>query len=119
MLWEIWYVLMRNTHVASHSQSNVKTIRILSSNIYYWDLRAVKLYPFEHPEKMSIYVEYNLTFFEAMRKADEGWIVSNDDWSKSEYVMHDGIPCYFGNGKIASFTKSDLQAKWKVVRKVE
>lgn len=23
-----------------------KTIRILSSNIYYWDLRAVKLYPF-------------------------------------------------------------------------
>jgi len=82
--------------------------------------KSVELYPFEHPEKMKIYVEYDLTFFEAMRKANEGWIISNDDWIIIEYVMHDGIPYYFGNGEIvASFQKNELQAKWKVVRKVE
>ena len=83
-----------------------------------WDLSSI-IYPFLYPEDMSVYEEYNLTFFEAMCKAAYGWIVSNDDWSKPEYVMHDGKPYYSGNGEIASFRRSELQAKWKVVRKVE
>ena len=94
--------------------NNIKVIKPLDKT------HGVSIAPFVDPESMLIYEEYNLTFFEAMRKADEGWIVSNDDCIMIEYVMHDGVPCYFGNGEItACFTKNELQAKWKVVRKVE
>jgi hypothetical protein len=93
--------------------NNIKVIKPLAKT------RGVSITPFVDPESMLIYEEYNLTFFEAMRKADDGWIVSNDDWSEIEYVMHDGIPYYSGNGEIASFRRSELQAKWKAVRKVE
>ena len=59
-----------------------------------WDLSSI-IYPFLYPGDMSVYEEYNLTFFEAMCKAAYGWIISNDDRIMIEYVMHDGIPCYF------------------------
>jgi len=93
--------------------NNIKVIKPLDKT------HGVSIAPFVDPEAMSIYEEYNLTFFEAMCKTDEGWVVTNNEWGDHEYVMHDGIPCYSRNGGIASFTKSELQAKWKVVRKVE
>ena len=91
---------------------------VLSNSISSEWEKTISDYPFTHPLRMRLYEEYNLTFFEAMCKADDGWIVSNDDWSEIEYVMHDGIPYYSGNGEIASFRRSELQAKWKAVRKV-
>ena len=120
---EVCKAFIEKKELVSNNENRYKmdkgTLWVLSDSMYpKWE-EIVTDYPFTYPLKMRLYEEYNLTFFEAMRKADEGCVVSNDGWGKIEYVMHDGIPCYFGNGEIASFTKSDLQAKWKVVRKVE
>lgn len=67
-------------------------------------------------------VEYKLTFFEAMCKANEGAIVSSEAYPKYKYIMKDGTLYYYEKYGIPSFVavaESEMKLKWRVVEEEE
>lgn len=68
-------------------------------------------------------VKYDLTFFEAMCKANEGAIVSNDAYPEYKCIMKDGVLHYYENYNFTDSTVSidfdEMKGKWRVVEEEE
>ena len=86
--------------------NNIKVIKPLAKT------RGVSITPFVDPKSMSIYVEYNLTFHQAMFIANLKRVKNE----KTSYIYHmcDG-KLYTEQDVIVGLEAYEIDSKWKVV----